>query len=60
MGETTSNEHGEFSLDLEPGDYQLTATNMTGSPLPSALPVTVTVRPDNVTTVTITFDSGVR
>ena len=59
-GETTSNEHGEFSLDLEPGDYQLTATNLSGSPLPSALPVTVTVRPDNVTTVTVRFDSGVR
>jgi uncharacterized surface anchored protein len=59
-GETTSNERGEFSLHLPSGDYQLVATNLSGKPLPSAAPVNVTVHADKFTTVTITFDSGVR
>lgn len=59
-GETTSNEHGEFSLDLRPGDYHVMATNMSGTPLPSASPINVSVHRDSVTTVTIKFYSGVR
>jgi hypothetical protein len=59
-GETTSNERGEFRLHLPAGDYQLLATNVSGRPLPSALPISVTVRPDEFTTVTVKFDSGVR
>ena len=59
-GETTSNERGEFSLHLPSGDYQLLATNVSGKPLPSAVPINVTVRRDEFTTVTVKFDSGVR
>jgi hypothetical protein len=60
ISKTTSNDRGEFKIGLSPGDYELRASNTTGAPLPSAQPVKVSVRAGHETTLTITFDSGVR
>lgn len=59
-GRTASDRTGEFELALPPGTYQIRASNVEGTPLPSAEQVPVTVRQDEYTQVTIRFDSGVR
>lgn len=59
-GRAVSDGEGKFELALPPGAYDLQAFNTGGTPLPHAEPVAVTVRPGEITRVTIQFDSGVR
>jgi hypothetical protein len=47
VGETTSNDGGNFRLELPPGNYELHPANLTGAPLPEASPEYVTVRAGN-------------
>lgn len=60
VGRIASDQTGEFELALPPGDYRVQASNMEGAPLPSAEEMPVTVRQDEFTQVTISFDSGIR
>ncbi|HEX6471118.1 MAG TPA: hypothetical protein VF069_18610 [Streptosporangiaceae bacterium] len=55
-----SDEQGRFEIPLRPGTYTIRPRNLTGAPVPTARPVTVTVRPGTWTTITIPFDSGIR
>jgi len=57
VGTVRSGEDGGFRVALDPGSY----TIRSGRPGPPSLrPVEVTVRPDAFTSVTLTFDSGIR
>lgn len=60
VAETTSNERGEFRIDLPPGEYTITPSNPSDAPLPYASPEQVTVRDGGFTEVRVKFDSGVR
>lgn len=60
VGEATSNDQGEFRIELPPGTYQIHPENLTGAPLPEAPPENVTVKSGTFTEVRIQFDSGVR
>ncbi len=51
---------GTFDIGLPPGIYELRGENLSGAPVPSAVPVTVTVRAGEFAQVTVIFDSGVR
>jgi hypothetical protein len=52
--------NGTFRIPLPPGTYELRSTNLSGRPLPSAPPLTVQVRENTFTAITVRFDSGVR
>jgi hypothetical protein len=56
----TSDSRGYFRIPLPPGDYVVRPENLTGSVVPIAQPLTVTVDTGRFTTVTIPFDSGIR
>ncbi|MDP9696657.1 UNVERIFIED_ORG: hypothetical protein J2X79_004240 [Arthrobacter globiformis] len=58
--EATSNDKGEFQLELPAGTYQLHAANLTGAPMPSAPPQEVVIKAGSYTEVKVAFDSGVR
>ena len=58
--ETTTNDQGDFQVELKPGTYQLRAGNLSGAPMPSAPPQNVIVEAGSFTEVTVAFDSGVR
>lgn len=60
VGETTSNDQGEFQLDLAAGTYELHASNLTGLTSPAAAPEQVVVATGFFTEVKVSFDSGVR
>jgi hypothetical protein len=60
IAHTDTNEKGEFRVRLSAGDYVIQGQNLTGAPLPSAAPVSVSVKEGRMQTVTIQFDSGVR
>jgi hypothetical protein len=51
---------GTFSVELSPGRYRVEPDNLTGAPYPDAHPRTVEVSAGQFTTITVTFDSGVR
>jgi hypothetical protein len=51
---------GHFRIPLAPGRYTVQPGNLTGSALPTAQPVTVTVVTGRFTDLTISFDSGIR
>ena len=51
---------GRFKITLNPGQYVLQATNMTGGLLPASSPHRVSVSADRFTSVRIEFDSGIR
>jgi hypothetical protein len=51
---------GRFRIPLPAGDYELHGENLTGAPVPTAMPVPVTVAPGEFSQVTIRFDSGIR
>ena len=48
------------AIPLPPGAYVLHPANLTGSVLPTAEPTPFNVRPHTFTTVTVSFDSGIR
>lgn len=56
----TSGEDGRFHIALAPGDYTLHPTNLAGTPLPIAQPIDVHVDAHRITTVEVSFDSGIR
>jgi hypothetical protein len=60
VGETTSNDKGEFRMDLPAGTYEIHAVNLAGAPWPTALPAHVVVTAGAFTDVGLTFNSGVR
>jgi hypothetical protein len=60
VAEATSDADGRFRIPLPPGTYVLHPANLTGSVVPAATPMTVTVAPGAFTSVTVSFDSGVR
>jgi hypothetical protein len=51
---------GHFRIPLAPGSYTVHPGNLTGTALPTAQPVTVTVVTGRFTDLTISFDSGIR
>lgn len=51
---------GSFRVPLPPGTYTIQPQNMTGAPVPTAFPLTVTIHPGAWTTIPVEFDSGVR
>jgi hypothetical protein len=51
---------GRFRIPLPPGHYILRAANLTGAVLPASSPFDVDVQAGHYTTVTVSFDSGVR
>src|SRR3954447_7116259 len=58
--EVLTDDRGAFRVPLAPGRYVLQAENLTGAPVPTALPVAVQVPDGRFAAVTIAFDSGVR
>jgi hypothetical protein len=58
--EATSNDEGEFQLELPSGTYELHAANLSGAPMPSAPPQEVVIKAGSFTEVKVAFDSGVR
>ena len=57
---TNTDGNGQFQIELPPGDYILQGQNLTGTPLPSAMPLHAKVQKGRMQVVTIQFDSGVR
>jgi hypothetical protein len=56
----TSDINGHFRIALPPGDYVLRPTNLAGGLYPAASPMDVVVRAGRYTTITVSFDSGIR
>jgi hypothetical protein len=59
-GSTESDADGRFRLALPPGRYVVRPENLTGAPVPTAMPMTVDVPDGGYVEITIAFDSGVR
>lgn len=59
-GRAQSDSDGHFRMSLEPGSYVLQASNLTGAPVPTAMPTQVEVPNGSYVDVTIHFDSGIR
>jgi hypothetical protein len=55
-----SGDDGRFAVHLAPGDYTIVPEVQGDSLSPYASPVDVTVRPHRFTSVTVSFDSGIR
>ena len=53
-------EDGTFTVELPPGRYEVIPDNLTGTPDPRADRMTVEVRKEQFTSITVMFDSGVR
>ena len=51
---------GRFRVPLPPGRYELRGENLAAAPVPTAMPVSVTVVDGEFARVTVRFDSGVR
>ena len=51
---------GTYSINIPPGDYILRPESPIGSPLPHAGEQNFTVLPDEITKITVTYDSGIR
>lgn len=51
---------GAFRVDLPPGRYRLSGTNLAGAPVPIAAARPFVVEPGAFVTVQLDFDSGVR
>jgi len=56
----TSDEQGRFRVLVPPGRYELQGENLSGAPVPTAMPVEVIVPEGDYATTTVRFDSGVR
>jgi hypothetical protein len=59
-GSTESDAEGRFRIAIAPGQYVLRAENLSGAPVPTAMPVAVEVPDGSYVDVTLRFDSGVR
>lgn len=59
-GQVESDADGHFRMTLAPGTYVLRAKNLTGAPVPRAMPTQVEVPDGSYVDVTIHFDSGIR
>jgi hypothetical protein len=60
VADVVSSADGGFSVDVPAGRYVVTATASKGLMQPQSTRVVVTVRPHQVATVTLRFDSGIR
>ena len=60
VAEVRSGADGLFEVEVPPGRYELRGENLTGTPVPVALPISATVSTGRFTEVRIEFDSGVR
>jgi hypothetical protein len=60
VAETHSTTDGVFTIELDPGRYEIVPENLTGTPYPRAEPLILDVVKGQVAVVTIQFDSGVR
>ena len=58
VGEVETDARGGFTIDLEPGSYEVLA--VTGGRPPSASPEAVVVVADTFTEVTLVVDTGIR
>lgn len=58
FADTKTNANGEYSLQLPPGDYVLTAVS--GTPFPYCQSQTISVRPKSMLEVTLVCDTGIR
>jgi hypothetical protein len=58
VASVSSGEDGRFRVALEPGSYTIRPAESGG--LPSGQPEDVTVQPHEFTSVTVSFDSGIR
>jgi hypothetical protein len=58
--QVTTDDQGHFSVELDPGTYQLVPLRPPGSILPRGIPQTVTLAPGVVSTVVVHYDSGIR
>jgi len=58
VGEVETDAHGGFTIDLEPGSYEVLA--VTGGRPPNASPEAVEVDVDTFTEVTLVVDTGIR
>ncbi len=55
-----TDDNGRFRINVPPGSYTIRGTNVDKAPVPTALPLHITVHPHAYTQVTVHFDSGVR
>lgn len=60
LASVTTDADGRFRIPMAPGSYVLHPANTTGAPVPLAPDLPFTVTADHFTTLTVTFDSGVR
>ena len=60
VAEVRSGADGQFEVAVPPGRYELRGENLTGAPVPVAMPISVIVSTGRFTEVRIEFDSGVR
>ena len=56
----TSDDNGYFRVELPPGHYVIRPENLTGAVVPVAQPLAVTIVAGRFTSVTVSFDSGIR
>lgn len=57
---TETDDDGRFEIGLTAGDYDVRGVNLTGQPVPRAMPVQIQVQPGQYTEIDIEFDSGIR
>ena len=58
--EVRTGEDGTFAVELPRGRYEVVPENLAAAPYPRADRLTVEVHEGEFTTITVTFDSGVR
>ena len=56
----TTDESGEFSLRLDPGQYLLEPVTPSGQVFPRATPQVIDVAPDSTTSIVVRYDTGIR
>jgi hypothetical protein len=60
LAELRTHDDGTFAIMLPPGRYEIQSSNLSGTPFPSAQPLSVEVIDSQLTSIIIEFDSGVR
>jgi hypothetical protein len=60
LTQVSTDDQGQFSVDLDPGSYLVVPLTPPGQILPRGIPQTVDVMSGQTTTITVQFDSGIR
>jgi hypothetical protein len=60
VAELQTHNDGTFTMMLPPGRYEIESSNLSGTPFPTAHPLSVEVIDGQLKSITIEFDSGVR